>query len=263
MAPAERGHLARDLKEGTQAAHAAAESVPFVTDFLHGRITQDVYRVMVCMLYYVYEELELQLRRAAASDNPVVVPLHFPLELERLPSLAQDLSFYYGSNWKEVMPSKTPATAAYVARLEHIGSTHPSLLVAHAYTRYLGDLSGGQILKRHAIRAMNLAHGLGTAFYDFKRIESSHKAFKDGYRRALDAAMVDSAETKLMVEEANVAFELNMALFQDLDELRGVPVVHNTEFTIVRTSDIWTSYKSRMSTKLNKKEGSRDMAKCT
>ncbi|RHY72388.1 hypothetical protein DYB34_013097, partial [Aphanomyces astaci] len=94
-------------------------------------------------------------------------------------------------------------------------------------------------------------------------IESSHKAFKDGYRRALDAAMVDSAETKLMVEEANVAFELNMALFQDLDELRGVPVVHNTEFTIVRTSDIWTSYKSRMSTKLNKKEGSRDMAKCT
>ncbi|ETV93497.1 hypothetical protein H310_12541 [Aphanomyces invadans] len=222
VAPPARGHLAQDLKEGTQAAHAAAESVLFLTDLLRGRIPRDVYRVMVAMLYYVYEELELQLRCAAASEDPVVTSVHFPVELERLPSLAQDLSFYYGSNWKQVMPPKTPATEAYVARLRHLGTTEPALLVAHAYTRYLGDLSGGQILKRHAIRTMDLAHGLGTAFYDFKMIESSYQSFKDSYRSALDAAMVSPHLAKRMVTEANVAFGLNMALFQDLDALRGI-----------------------------------------
>jgi len=41
-------------------------------------------------------------------------------------------------------------------------------LIAHSYTRYIGDLSGGQILGI-AERAMN-SDGQGTAFYEFKDI---------------------------------------------------------------------------------------------
>jgi heme oxygenase len=43
-----------------------------------------------------------------------------------------------------VRPS--PVAQAYVARLHELSSgNNPELLVPHAYTRYLGDLSGGQV----------------------------------------------------------------------------------------------------------------------
>ena len=37
-----------------------------------------------------------------------------------------------------------------------IAKEEPYLLIAHHYTRYLGDLSGGQILKNIAQKALNL-----------------------------------------------------------------------------------------------------------
>ncbi|CAK4071758.1 unnamed protein product [Aphanomyces euteiches] len=212
--------LARDLKEGTQEVHQEAENVHFIREFIQGRITRDVYRVLVAMLYYVYDELEQQMRDAGDASEPTVSLLHFPDELERVPSLAQDLVYFYGSNWREEMPQPSAATKAYVARLRFIGTTQPALLVAHAYTRYLGDLSGGQILKRTAIRAMHLLNGLGTAFYDFKRIKS-HKEFKEMYRQKLDELPVTPELSNQLVQEANVAFLLNMAVFEELDVLSG------------------------------------------
>lgn len=32
----------------------------------------------------------------------------------------------------------------YVERIHYIGQNEPELLVAHAYTRYMGDLSGAR-----------------------------------------------------------------------------------------------------------------------
>jgi len=65
----------------------------------------------------------------------------------------------------------------YVQRLEECGKENPELLIAHAYTRYLGDLSGGQILKRLAQRNYGLKSD-GTNFYDFPLV-SNMKVFKD------------------------------------------------------------------------------------
>jgi len=44
-----------------------------------------------------------------------------------------------------------------------------------SYTRYIGDLSGGQILKGIAQRS--ISDGQGTAFYEFKDIPNE-KQFK-------------------------------------------------------------------------------------
>ena len=44
----------------------------------------------------------------------------------------------------------------YVNRIQTISESKPELLVAHAYTRYLGDLSGGQILKKYCSKSYEL-----------------------------------------------------------------------------------------------------------
>jgi heme oxygenase len=90
------------------------------------------------------------------------------------------------------------------------------MLIAHSYTRYLGDLSGGQILKTIAQRGMNLSDGQGTAFYEFKDIPDE-KQFKATYRQTLDQLPLDDATVDRIVDEANAAFGLNMKLFQELE----------------------------------------------
>ena len=126
-----------------------------------------------------------------------------------------NIEYYYGGNWQdEIAPSI--AAQAYVERIHAIAATAPELLIAHSYTRYLGDLSGGQILKGIAQRGMNLANGAGTAFYEFDAI-SDEKAFKNAYRQAMNDLPLDDATAAQIVDEANAAFGMNMAMFNELE----------------------------------------------
>jgi len=79
----------------------------------------------------------------------------------------------------------------------------------------MGDLSGGQILKKIAQNAMNLGEE-GVAFYHFEHIPDE-KAFKACYRQTLDALPVDAAMVTAIVHEANRAFGLNMRMFRELE----------------------------------------------
>ena len=97
-----------------------------------------------------------------------------------------------------------------------ISSEKPELLVAHAYTRYLGDLSGGQILKKIAQRAMNLSDGKGLSFYEFDEV-SDEQQFKQNYKKALDSLGLDLQLADQIVAEANLSFTMNMKMFQELD----------------------------------------------
>jgi heme oxygenase len=80
----------------------------------------------------------------------------------------------------------------------------------------LGDLSGGQILKKIAQTAMNLSDGVGTAFYEFAAIPDE-KAFKNKYRQAMNDLPADEATIERIVDEANDAFGMNMKMFQELE----------------------------------------------
>jgi heme oxygenase len=109
----------------------------------------------------------------------------------------------------------SPATEAYVQRIREVSAASPELLVAHCYTRYLGDLSGGQILKKIAQRAMSLPSDAGVRFYEFNGIPDEG-AFKAAYRQRLDALPVDDAMAARIVEEANTVFHLNIAVLEEL-----------------------------------------------
>ncbi|WP_008311820.1 heme oxygenase (biliverdin-producing) [Leptolyngbya sp. PCC 6406] len=205
-------NLATKLREGTKKAHTMAENVGFVRCFLRGVVEKNSYRKLVANFYFVYSAMEEELERH--KDHPVVSKVYFP-ELHRKHTLEQDLAYYYGSGWRDQV---TPSVAGkqYVDRIHEIANTQPELLVGHSYTRYLGDLSGGQILKGIAQRAMNLLEGEGTAFYEFDTI-SDEKAFKATYRQSLDEIDLDEAQADAIVTEANDAFGLNMKLFQELE----------------------------------------------
>ncbi len=205
-------NLATQLREGTKKSHTMAENVGFIKCFLKGTVEKTSYRKLAGNLYFVYSAMEEEMERH--RNHPVLSKLYFP-ELNRKHSLEQDLYYYYGGNWKEeVQPSE--ATKTYVARIREVSNSQPELLIAHLYTRYLGDLSGGQILKGIAQRAMNLNDGEGTQFYEFNDI-ADEKAFKANYRQQMDSVEIDQAMATRIVDEANDAFRMNMSLFNELE----------------------------------------------
>jgi heme oxygenase len=204
-------NLATQLREGTKKSHTMAENVGFVKCFLKGVVEKNSYRKLVANLYFVYGAMEEEMEKL--RQHPIISRIYFP-QLNRKQALEQDLFFYYGPNWRNEI-SLSEAGAAYVDRIHVIAASEPELLVAHSYTRYLGDLSGGQILKGIAQRAMNLDNG-GTAFYEFKDIDDE-KAFKTQYRQALDELPIEQATADAIVAEANAAFGMNMKLFMELE----------------------------------------------
>ncbi|QKD84641.1 heme oxygenase (biliverdin-producing) [Thermoleptolyngbya sichuanensis A183] len=205
-------NLASKLREGTKKSHSMAENTGFVACFLKGTVEPTSYRKLVANLYFVYSAMEEEMQRH--REHPLLSHLYFP-ELNRKASLEKDLTYYFGSNWRDQV---APSTAAqdYVARIREVSNESPELLISHLYTRYLGDLSGGQILKKIAQNAMNLSEGQGTNFYEFEQIPDE-KAFKVMYRDRLDSLPVDEATADRIVDEANAAFGMNMSMFKELE----------------------------------------------
>ena len=207
-------NFSKQIKEGTKASHTMAENTGFVRNFLAGMVNEENYRGLIANFYFVYRALEEEV--AKNKDNPVLGPVAFD-ELKRCPSLANDCEYFYGSNWRQLI-SPTDGCQNYINRIREVD---PELLVGHHYTRYLGDLSGGQILKNIAQMALNLKDG-GLAFYEFEDIPDG-KEFKTKYRTALDNLPIDDVKSNAIIDEANYAFKLNMEMFEEIegDSLRG------------------------------------------
>nr|QCI05680.1 Heme oxygenase [Cryptopleura ramosa] len=205
-------NLAQQLREGTTKSHSMAENVSFVKSFLGGVVDKKSYRKLVANLFFVYVAIEEEIEKN--KDHIAVQSIYFP-ELYRRSSLVEDLEYYYGLDWSShVEPSL--ATQIYVDRIHTVGFSQPELLIAHAYTRYMGDLSGGQILKKIAQNAMNLSNDLGTSFYNFKSIEDD-TVFKNLYRDSLNNIPLNNQQIEEIIAEANISFNLNMKMFQELN----------------------------------------------
>lgn len=204
--------FSQQLREATEAAHEAAERSNFVEHLMEGRLPLSELARFVRQLHTVYSALETAV---AANDDPVVAPLFAP-ELARAGALATDLEYLAGADWEAI--EVLPATVAYADRIREVATWSGGLL-AHHYVRYLGDLSGGQIIGRAIARIYELPDGAGTSAYSFAEI-ASPKAFKEHYRAQLDALPWDADERARVAVEANVAFQCNSELFRELSAPR-------------------------------------------
>ncbi|XP_076871890.1 heme oxygenase [Brachyhypopomus gauderio] len=207
--------LSEQIKEVTRECHVRAENTQLMLAFQKGQVTLPQYKLLLCSLYKIYEALEEELDRNRTHDG--VAPIYFPQELARLESIKKDLENFYGPAWKEqlVVPA---ATLRYAQRLREIGREHPEYLVSHAYTRYLGDLSGGQVLGRIAQKSLGLKSGEGLSFFSFPGV-SSPNLFKQLYRSRMNSIVLTQLQKEAVLQEAVTAFELNIQVFDDLQNL--------------------------------------------
>ena len=204
--------FALQLKTETKKSHTAAENTKFVGSFLRGVISKESYRQLVANFYFIYRAMEEEVDKL--KDHPIVGQVRFEL-LNRTNSLERDLRYYYGPMWRTLI-TPTEQCQRYVNRIREVAEDDPELLVGHHYTRYMGDLSGGQILRGIAEKAMNLKDNEGLWFYEFEGI-SDKKGFKTQYRNTLDGLPINQSQANAIINEANYAFRLNMYMFDELE----------------------------------------------
>ncbi|MEU1176402.1 biliverdin-producing heme oxygenase [Streptomyces sp. NPDC005820] len=202
------------IRTASHEQHMEAETSTFMSDLLGGRLGVQAYARYTEQLWFVYEALEAGAERLAS--DPVAGPFVRP-ELFRLAALDRDLAHLRGADWRAGLAA-LPATRAYADRVRACAEDWPAGYIAHHYTRYLGDLSGGQIIRDRAERTWGFEKkGDGVRFYVFEGI-GNPAAFKRDYRELLDAVRADDLEKQRIVAECKRAFALNTAVFRALGE---------------------------------------------
>lgn len=205
------GTLSADLRQATRAVHEQAHHSSYFAALFDGGLPLDAYTLLAEQYVAIYTALE------AAGDVLAADPLAASFvidELRRVPALHADLDALGGG-----VPRVLPSTAAYVARLRETAAD-PALFVAHHYTRYLGDLAGGQVVGKILQRTYGI-DGPGRLFYDFTAL-GSPSAFRARYRTLLDEAPWTPAQRERLLAEAVHAFELNIAVLTEMAQEVGL-----------------------------------------
>lgn len=206
---ASHASLPERLKQGTASLHAQAERAGVMADLLRGKIDRRTYCRLLRNLHEIYVVLERELATHAAND--CVAPV-YATQLRRAAAIGADLNALHGAGWERDIAIATPS-AEYVWRLREIGESSPELLVAHAYVRYLGDLSGGQMLLPVVAKALQV-NGDGVRFYEFPEPGATVLAAR--FRSGLKAIPAQEDLAAAIVREAMFAFELHVRLFEEL-----------------------------------------------
>ncbi|KAJ3798739.1 hypothetical protein GGU11DRAFT_744013 [Lentinula aff. detonsa] len=205
--------LSEILRLSTKEAHDSIAFSPAAAKLSNGELLKEEYVRFLMMLWHVYAALEEGLERHAT--HPVLEPTYNPTLLKRAPSLSSDIAQLLQvpeSTWEShplhqsLMNSPPQAMSAYVERIHAISNSgDPTPLVAHAYVRYLGDLSGGQTIRHSLAKAYNLdeAASEGLSFYAFKELSSSKpaslgemKRIKDWFRNGMNEGAGDNVAVK-------------------------------------------------------------------
>jgi heme oxygenase len=196
--------LAAAFRVRVRALHDEAERSGIVQDILRRRGTAAGYALLLRNLLPVYRAMERGLERH--RGGPLLRELADPAVF-RGPAIEWDLVALAGPAWERRLPLLAEAHV-YARRIANAAEGDGSRLIAHAYARYMGDLSGGQILCR-LLAAIVPAAAL--SMYAFPGI-ADLPGFKVNYRAAIDRAGGVVADPDTVVEEAAVAFRLNIDL---------------------------------------------------
>ena len=197
--------LADLLRRHTRSLHREAERSGVILELLQGQACRYAYALLLRNLLPAYRRLEqgLERHRHRPGMGPVAAPA-----LCRVAAIESDLRVLVGLAWGRSLPLLAPGNR-YADRVAAAADGDGDRLIAHAYTRYLGDLNGGRIIRRLLVRSLGLGAS-GLAFYDYPGIDDVDE-FKSAYRRAVDRAG-EFVDAGAVVAEAKAAFRLNIEL---------------------------------------------------
>ncbi|KAF8327007.1 uncharacterized protein EI90DRAFT_1857188 [Cantharellus anzutake] len=200
------------LREGTADVHTAVEDSEGAQLLTKGQLGNREYTRVLFMLWHIYDELERGLYEH--REHPVLYHIYHPRVFSRASALSFDICHHLGTVTWQTDPfyvsfyNNIPKPVqAYIDRLSYLGrseatSEEVSCLAAHAYVRYLGDLSGGQMIRRKLIKSYGLYEdGEGSAFYNFRTLDyrtgdrpaEMHeiRKIKAWFKEGLDEAVTD------------------------------------------------------------------------
>lgn len=198
--------MADALRAHTRKLHGEAERSGIIADILRGRASRADYALYARNLLPAYEQLEAALDRFKAAT--LLADLAQP-QVYRAQALRRDLETLAGPGWESTLPVLDTAML-YAERIARAGEGNGERLIAHAYTRYLGDLNGGRILGRILAEKPGLQPAART-FFEFAGIEDL-AGFTRGYREAFDRAAVVVSDHAALLEEADAAFRCNIEI---------------------------------------------------
>ncbi|MFH0412626.1 heme oxygenase (biliverdin-producing) [Corynebacterium sp. L4756] len=208
--------LSLALRAATATAHENAETSDFMEELLGGKLDAAAVAEFTGQLWFVYEALERAVR--GIEEHPLAAAI-VDRRLERQAALEADLAGMYGSNWRDEVRI-LPATMRYVARLEELtGTGDPVPVIAHHYVRYLGDVSGGQVIAARLGTYYDI-DSESLNFYDFTAI-GKIPPYRNSYRAALDELQIDDEQRSALLAEAQAAFGFNSGVFADLGKRHG------------------------------------------
>ncbi|TSI14565.1 heme oxygenase (biliverdin-producing) [Brevibacterium aurantiacum] len=199
------------LKNSTATIHDEVEHTNFVVDLMEGRLDAAAYALLLKQYGTIYDALERKSREFA--NDPIFTPFH-DANLFRFERIVNDLYELKGAD----LPI-TSSAETYAARLEQIEK--PEQLIAQHYTRYLGDLSGGQAIgalmgRHYALPASSLT------IWDFAALGKT-KPYKDSYRLHLNEITSTGGDEQTVLDETMTAFKLNGHLLAELTPMTERP----------------------------------------
>lgn len=202
--------LAECLKSSTRTLHTEVERTGVMRHLLAGCIDRAGYAALLRNLAAIYSTMEPLL--AEHRHHPWLRCI-VDDALFRSAALAADQQALGVANESDAL---APSAQRYRLHLQHLGEHAPGLLVAHAYVRYLGDLSGGQVVRRIVGQSLHLKADAGLRFFDFGDAAQA-RALAQRFRQGLMSIIATDDEQQALCREAQFAFTLHRALFEELD----------------------------------------------
>lgn len=223
--------------------HDEINSSPAALLLTSGDLAKSEYIRFLFMLWHIYDTLERALFEH--RGHPVIFHIYHPRVFSRATALSFDICHLLDTVTWQTDPlyvaffNDIPAPVQeYCDRIAYLGRVDApeedvNLLASHAYVRYLGDLSGGQIIRRKIIKAYNLYDdGDGIAFYTFRTLDprtgdraaEPHeiRKIKDWFKAGLDESVIDPAVKVAIIEETKRGFIYNSEMFKCLDGTKSL-----------------------------------------
>lgn len=203
--------LAELLRESSRPQHRSAESSDFITRLMKGELDLQAYTKYLINMAWLYQALEAKVAEGEPFESSEAL---WDDKLNRLESISRDLEALGVIDWRATT-APTASMASYIAHIEALTGKSDLRLVAHHYTRYLGDLSGGQAISALVARHYN-ASVEQLSFYRFTQIDDLVR-YKENYREALNGLAISPEDIEKLVREVQLAFEFNQKVFEDLN----------------------------------------------
>ena len=203
--------LSESVKSETASLHEQAERRPFISSLMGGSLNVRGYARYVQALQPVYQALE----EAMINIQDPIVGVFDHRGLDRSDRMIADLASFGLS-----VDSRASAATRKYCEVISASAMAPHRLLAHHYTRYLGDMAGGQAISRLMQRHYNIDPG-SLSYYDFAALGDTHH-YRKQYKNLLDLIAWTPIEKSEYIVESQISYQLNIELFDELGRTCGV-----------------------------------------